>query len=803
MSALCATPIPLRSCMSFKLRGAGSAKPFHISRYSHLYLFGSSFVSRGVTSMPSRANDRNAHVGTEDAYDAQTTYNPSLAIQDIRFALRRGWFLPILGCLICLAPAVFYVLTVPSLYQSTAVILVDRSVHRYLQSNKIMTEPILDYGELASQIHVLSSESIVLPVVRSLDLAGDAEFVGSTSAAESDSSWKKQLRPLVNALRQYAGWSRKTEPVDRERVAVSVFQKRLSVFRADVANVINVTFESEDANKAATIANAIADTYVASTQAARTTSLKLVNQLLQDRLVELKDQVTEADHALQNYKTTHNLPNTDKAPPLYDEMMSELAIVTAELTKARLATAEARAKLERVLSPNGGGNEIPAVNSAQPDSVVAKLRSEYMDLASRAADIEPRVDTGHRALVKIEKRMDALRNLIRSENERLAAIDYESAKNREAELAASAERLISVARQRSLAQVNMRDLEGASESARSLYTGLLQKFQEIGATHAQEIGIKDVRVVTRAAPPSRKSSRKALLVLGGGLAIGLFLGAGAAIAREWAADVFRTADSVTGATGLHSEVLPLVSPKKLTGASTQNMVEELILDEPYSRFAEALRGVKALIDVSLYRADAKVIGIVSSLPNEGKTTIAANLGALIVAASIGEKRVLVIDGDFHLRRLTAKLAPNASAGLIEALADPSRLSEFVSTRPRSKLDVLPCVLPARLPNAAELAGSPQMRRLLQVARETYDFVIIEIPPIMSVVDLKRIEPFIDRFVYVVEWGQTKRRVVREALSDVPMIRERIVSVLLNKANTKALRTFESYKGVRYNDYYKA
>ena len=74
---------------------------------------------------------------------------------------------------------------------------------------------------------------------------------------------------------------------------------------------------------------------------------------------------------------------------------------------------------------------------------------------------------------------------------------------------------------------------------------------------------------------------------------------------------------------------------------------------------------------------------------------------------------------------------------------------------------------------------------------------------MSVVDLKRIEPFIDRFVYVVEWGQTKRRVVREALSDVPMIRERIVSVLLNKANTKAIRTFESYKGVRYNDYYKA
>jgi polysaccharide biosynthesis transport protein len=757
--------------------------------------------------MSSRASDKDGHFRPEDDYDVRAAYGTTLIVRDIRFALRRSWLLPVLGCLIGLAPAILFASTFPSRYQSTATILVDRSVHRYLQTNKIITEPIQDYAELASQIHILTSESVVLPVVRSLNLANDPEFVGSSSAEEADRMWTQQVRNLWTAAKQYIGWkSAKAEPTDRERVAVSVFLKRLSVFRADVANVINVTFESEDANKAAMIANAVADTYVSTTQAARATSLKVANQLLQDRLVELKGQAIEADQALQNYKVANNLMYSEKGLPLYDELLSELVNVTGQLTKARVAAAEAKARRERIQAINSsGGNElsseITSSASLAPDSILAQLRAEYMQLASRAADIEPRVESGHNALVKIERRMETLRNLIRAEDERQIAIDYENAKTRENELTASVERLIAGVRQRSLAQVNMRDLESASEAARSLYSNLLQKFQEISATHAQEIDVQDVRVVTRATPPLYKSSKKVILALAGGLAVGLFLGAGAAVARELMADVFRSPDRITETTGFHSDVLPLIKPKKFS--STPNIVEEFVLEEPYSRFAETLRGVKALIDASGHGDDVKVIGVVSSLPNEGKTTIAANLGALIIAASIGEKRVLVIDGDFHLRSLTAKLAPNARVGLIEALADPSQLGEFVSTRPRSKLDVLPCVLAARLPNAAELAGSPQMERLLHVARETYDFVLVEIPPILSVVDLKRIERFIDRFVYVVEWGQTKRRVVLEAQADVPMIRDRIVSVVLNKADPKALRSIESYKGTRYHDYYQS
>ncbi len=180
--------------------------------------------------------------------------------------------------------------------------------------------------------------------------------------------------------------------------------------------------------------------------------------------------------------------------------------------------------------------------------------------------------------------------------------------------------------------------------------------------------------------------------------------------------------------------------------------------------------------------------------------INVNLAALMVAST--GARTLIIDGDLHLRRLTTKLAPDARRGLIEALLDPSRLSEFICKRPRSGLDVLPCVLSNRVPNAAELLGSPRMEQLLDVAREAYDYIIIEVAPIMSVVDFKVIKRFIDRFVFVVEWGHTKRSLVLEALSEAQIIREHLIGIVLNKADPHALRSIEAYKDDRFRDYYE-
>jgi polysaccharide biosynthesis transport protein len=757
--------------------------------------------------MLSRNSDASSR--SEEIYDPQPPYDPVIGIRDILPILRRDWMFPVIGCCIGLALGLLYVSTVPPLYKANARILVDRSMNRYLQTNKIVTEPFLDQAELESQVHILSSESIILPTVRSLNLTSDREFVGPPNA---DGAWT--IANLMKAVKQSIGWNDALSQamIDRdvvlERTAVEALLKRMTAHREDVVNVITLTVSSEDPNKAARITNAIADTFIAASQEARAKSMKVATHLLQDRLTELKAQAMEAEKALQDHRTDNNVVNSDKNLPAFDQLLAELLSISGELTKARVTLAETQARLERVRARSSGGIEATSVTSALNDSVIVKLRTQYMDLQARAVEIESRVVPGHEALIKIQKQMDDLRTAIRAEDERLAASEYENAKAREAELAATMERLVQESKKRGQAQVTMRNLESSAEVSRNLYSSLLQKFQEIGAAHTREIGVQDVRVLTRAAPPLQRSSNRAILVLAGGVVAGLFLGAGAVIGKEWVADVFRTPDAVTRATGIHSVVLPLAekSVRRADAARAVGKppsVEEFVLDQPYSRFAETLRSVRAMINATHDAGNVKVIGIVSSIAKEGKTTIAANLGALAMATSRADTRVLIIDGDLHLRNLTALLAPDAFEGLIEALADPSRLGALVVKRPRSRVDVLPCVLSGRLPDAAELLGSPQMAQLLAAARSTYSLIIIEVPPIMSVVDIRVVERLIDRFIFVVEWGHTKRRLVLEALSEADMIRDRILGIVLNKADPSVLRSFETYKGVRFKDYYDA
>jgi succinoglycan biosynthesis transport protein ExoP len=696
--------------------------------------------------------------------------------------------------LVGLALAVSYVAFVPPLYKSTARILLDRSVTRYLQTNKIGDDPTFDDTEIASQVYVLSSESIVVPVVRSMNLAHDSEFVGAPNERGGNINKVKEL------VKRFINWNDHADPtIDPdavlEEIAVENFFKGLSVFREDVANVISVTFASRDANKAASIANAVADTYITTTLETKLKATKLVSQWLQDRLMELKVQASDADRALQDYKIANNLITTGKGL----QNAEQLANLNTQLTNARIAVTEAKMRRDSIQQMAGDG-----INSAAVTDALTKLRSEYRDLAAKVTELEAAVGPGHTAVVKLRQKMNELQKSIRGEEQRIAGSytdEYQIAKARESELAATAAQLAGEAGTSSQAQVKMRELESSADALRSLYNTFLQKFKEINTIQTETIPVQNARILTKAVPPS-KSSKKAAAALAGGIMFGLFLGAGAAVAREWAAGVCRTPKVIEQDTNVHCVILPRVKAnrERLQDSAKSMLIEEFVLDEPFSRFTETLRHVKALINSAQREHDIKVIGVVSSVPGEGKTTVAANLAALMVASS--GSRTLIVDSDVHLGTLTSKLAPDAREGLIEALIDPSQLATLVSKRQRSRLDVLPCVFSHRVPNAAEFLGTPQMEQLLVAARRAYDCVIIEIAPIMSVADLKMIERFIDRFIFVVEWGQTKRVVVQEALSEAHFIRERLLAIVLNKVDPFELRRIESYKGKSFRDYYQ-
>jgi succinoglycan biosynthesis transport protein ExoP len=226
---------------------------------------------------------------------------------------------------------------------------------------------------------------------------------------------------------------------------------------------------------------------------------------------------------------------------------------------------------------------------------------------------------------------------------------------------------------------------------------------------------------------------------------------------------------------------------------------EYVLDWPYSRFAQTLRSIWATINIAQTESGAKVVGVISSNPGEGKTTLAINLAAHFGRHSA--TRVLLIDADFYRQSLTRSVAPEARVGLREALEEPAAFVKFVVRKERLNLDVLPCPIPDKMPNPTELLGTAEMEQLVEVAREAYDLVIIEIPPMTAIVDYKMIGRHCNGFILVVEWGKTSQRLVLECLSDASTLLDRVLCVILNKADPAALRSIEHYKGDRFQAYY--
>ena len=213
---------------------------------------------------------------------------------------------------------------------------------------------------------------------------------------------------------------------------------------------------------------------------------------------------------------------------------------------------------------------------------------------------------------------------------------------------------------------------------------------------------------------------------------------------------------------------------------------------------EAFSFLKANFNFSNIDKKYKSLALLSSKPKEGKTTVAANFGHL---TALTGHRTLLIDGDLHTRSLTRELAPSATTGLVEVLKDPRSLGHHIKRSQETGLDFLPSFVISRMVNSADVMASKAMADMLMVMRENYDYIIIDLAPVMPVTDAKAISHLLDAMVYVIEWGRTTRSALQESMSSSEAIQKKLLGAVLNRANPKMLKRIEAYKGSHYNSYY--
>jgi polysaccharide biosynthesis transport protein len=226
---------------------------------------------------------------------------------------------------------------------------------------------------------------------------------------------------------------------------------------------------------------------------------------------------------------------------------------------------------------------------------------------------------------------------------------------------------------------------------------------------------------------------------------------------------------------------------------------DIVLDKPFSQLSEALRTVKVASDLSAILKTKKITGFISTLPGEGKSTVAANYAQLV--AHTGTRAVL-IDADLRKPTLSVKLGGEGT-GLIDVLAGWKSVDEAMLVDTRSGLRFLPAGAKANMPHTNEMLASEAMKKLIVMLQESFDYIVLDLPPLIPVVDARVSTNYVDSFICVVQWGSTKIDVVRHALSNAPELYDRLLGIILNKVDMAAVGRYERHRNNYYYEKYRS
>ena len=471
---------------------------------------------------------------------------------------------------LAIALGAIYLVTARPSFTAQAQLLIDAHKVQMFQQQSILGDIPIDTAQVESQIEVLKSENIASAVIKNLHLTDDPEFVGSGGG-------------LMGALFNFGFASilfgsdqdQVASEFEHKRQAIRTFQDLLSVKRIGLSYVIQIGFRSSSPEKSAQIANAVADAYIVDQLEAKYQATRRAGAWLQDRIKELREQVSAAERAVVEFKTKNNIVSTggtDK--PLLNQQ--EVAELSSQLVLARAHSAEAKARLDRisaVLTSDSPNESFGAtVADTLKSDVVSKLRSQYLDLAARESDWSAKYGQNHIAVVNLRNQMREIRNSIFQELKRLGETyksDYEIAKQREEGVQKELAQAVAQSQQTDVKSVALRELQSTAQTYKTLYDNFLQRYME--SVQQQSFPITEARVISSASRPLTKSNPKTLLVLAVASLGGLIFGFGIGMVRDLSDRVFRTGDQIENL--LQAEcigLVPLLTSDDVSGASNSS-----------------------------------------------------------------------------------------------------------------------------------------------------------------------------------------------------------------------------------------
>jgi capsular exopolysaccharide synthesis family protein len=628
------------------------------------------------------------------------------------------------------------------------------------------------YGEL----EIMQSDKLLDMAVVQLDLLNDPEFNRSLLVRWGERlSEYSLLKPVVDLFRDTGGAAEESE-VAKKQIALNILRTNLEVHPPSLSNVISVTVNSVDPRKAAKLANTFVDLYIADNVDRRIRASAETRAWLDNRINELRESVLSSERAVAEFLTSRRLVESGRNAVVE----RQFAALTSQLATAKADYAEKQTRMAQVYRLRNSAQGIGAAKEVRVSPLIQRLQDQEAIVQRKIAELEPNFGERHPQMVNLRAELTAARQRIGEEQARIVQELENEVRVSRSRVTAISEELNKLDAKRIESgqdMVRLRQLKRESEANQRLYEMYLVRLKQ-SDNHRDVMGENNVQIVSAARAPVLPSYPRKGLIIGLGFLSSLGLGLFLIFLSERLDNGFSSTDQLENMTGM-----PVLGPvPRLSAAEKDGRAPaEMVLSSPDSAYGEAIRSIRTGLSVSNMDSSPKTVLIASSLPGEGKTSLAVSLARQSAVSSV-RGNVVLVDCDLRRPSVSSVLGLRAEVGLTELFAGEASLEEVLKIDPKSGLHVVPST--AGTPNPPELLNSQHMRDLLVQLSNSYDLVILDSPALDAVADARVLTHLVDAIVFVVQSGATPRKMVLSTLKLLVSARARIAGLVLHRTAEK-------------------
>lgn len=674
--------------------------------------------------------------------------------------LQRGKWVIFFCALAMAAGTAFYVSRmVQPLYTATGTIALQSRSEQVLNVDSVVSGlGGSDLFTIYTEMEVLRARNLVAQVVDKLNLPDDPDF-----------NFQGDPKVLSFSITEFAGDAlryvgvmgpkEEAPPPSREQIrewVITAIQGSLEITNIEFSRAYRISIATPDPQDSARIVNALAEAYILDQIAVKYEATEKANLWLLERVAKLREELEAAENAVKDFRATMTLVTPEALSALDRQAKEFRDRITA--TETRTGSLETRLQALRAARDSGDPARIaevandPALTQALrllPDARASfDKRTEALIAQSRS-----QLELAQSQLVALKKSLSDIETRVETQSNDL---------------------------------LKLKALERDAESSRQIYEHFQTRQKETSVQ--QGIHTPDARLLSPALIPEMASSPRKVFSIILALLIGTILGSALVLLREMRQNGFRSPQELEQATGVNVMAQIPKAP-----VSKRRRLIRYLATKPSSAMAESIRNLRTSVMLSNVDQRPQVIMITSSLPGEGKTTLSMSLAQSFAGMN---QRVLLIEGDIRRRVFREYFRIRNQAGLIAAVAEGLPPEEVAHHSKELGIDILASEKTSV--NAADFFASGRVQEFLERAREVYDIIVIDTPPVLLVPDARVVGQFSDAVIYAVRWNRTTRAQIESGLAALASVDVKVSGLAFSQVDVKKALSYGGY----YSDLYK-